>query len=202
MTPPPTPELEPRGDRRPGRRPTRDRFRRLIRNGPRLGACGLLLAGFSPAPILAGDASFGREIRYPTRFESTVTTTGDGRTRVVVVPQDFTTQRIGSALTTERVGVARRLAAKKPRTKRYQLTFDTGATIRVKTGDTLEFDGKRYRALGARGDAYWLMNLRSREKLRFVMKKADSGEDSPEGKQERNRNDGYPQTPSTTRSMR
>ena len=132
-----------------------------------------LAFGFSAFPVVAGSISVGKDITYPTEFE-TRTQVINGKVTTVTVPTRFETRRTGTRMEPEFVGVSR-LVKKDLRGKDLVLLrFHYGRQAQVMTGQTLELEGVKYRALGWRGSTYCLMDLETRDILRFGPDKKDS----------------------------
>jgi hypothetical protein len=134
----------------------------------------LALAGLATGwTAHAGSISGGREVRYPTEFE-TRTQVINGKVTTVTVPTRFQTRSTGTRMETEHIGVVRLLRKDRGGRDLVRLRFEDGHEAEVITGGTFEVGGVTYRALGWRGRDYCLMDLRTRELVRFQLQKASS----------------------------
>jgi hypothetical protein len=109
-------------------------------------------------------ATFGREIRYPTRYEAE-----SGPAGVVMVPQDFVTRETGAILEGVVAGVAMVVEADGRPAVRLQL--EDGRTLVTRTGMWIKMDGVIYRALGWQDDGFHLLSRSGNKRIRFIVRR-------------------------------
>ena len=124
-------------------------------------------------PAGAGSVSVGTDVKYPTEFE-TRTQVINGKVTTITIPTRFETRRTGTSMKSGSLGVSRLVKKDSWGKDVVLLQFDEGPEAEVKTGETIEVEGVKYRALGWRGKDYCLMDLETRKVVKFRPFKADS----------------------------
>lgn len=133
-----------------------------------LGAIICLVPALS---VTAGSISVGKEVNYPTEFE-TRTQVVNGKVTVVTIPTSFGTRHTGTRMSPRFVGVSRLVKKDAWGKDVVLLRFEAGYEAQVRSGQVIEVEGVKYRAMGWRGKDYCLMDLKTRKIVKFRPYKA------------------------------
>lgn len=121
-----------------------------------------LLGGLS-AP--AASISFGRDVRYPTKWQAaTVNTPGGGQ--IVMYPTEFATRRLGTGLQVKRVGAVR-IVGRNQGKPVYELQPPEGPAFVAQQGQRVKSGDREYLPMGWHGSNFNVIDLKTRETIAF-----------------------------------